>query len=145
VLGLPRTKVYAYDDADKLLSVSVGGNVVKSFSYDLAGRTMGITDAGGTTSFAYDYEDRLVSISRPGMTTNTFAYNGFGARVGKTDGGGTTTYLRSGTSVVAPVVSVSGAESATFTPGISERRGSDSRFYHGDIKNFVGEVLRSTW
>jgi RHS repeat-associated protein len=74
------------------------------------------------------------------MTTNTFAYNGFGARVGKTDGGGTTTYLRSGTSVVAPVVSVSGAESATYTPGISERRGSDSRFYHGEIKNFVEQT-----
>jgi len=74
------------------------------------------------------------------MTTNTFAYNGFGARVSKSDSGGTTTYLRSGTSVVAPVVSVSGAESATFTPGISERRGTDSRFYHGDIKNFVEQT-----
>ena len=50
--------------------------MVKSFSYDLAGRTTGITDAGGTTSLAYDYEHRVTSISRPGMTTNTFAYNG---------------------------------------------------------------------
>ncbi|MER3466934.1 MAG: hypothetical protein C4340_07635, partial [Armatimonadota bacterium] len=134
------TEVYAYDDADKLLSVSVGGNVVKSFSYDLAGRTTGITDAGGTTSLAYDYEDRVTSISRPGMTRNAFAYNGFGARVSKSDSIGTTTYLRSGTSVVAPVVSVSGAESATFTPGISERRGATSRFHHGDIKNFVEQT-----
>jgi hypothetical protein len=38
------------------------------------------------------------------MTTNAFAYNGFGARVRKSDSSGTTTYLRSGTSVVAPVV-----------------------------------------
>ncbi|MEW5884623.1 MAG: RHS repeat-associated core domain-containing protein [Armatimonadota bacterium] len=136
----PTTEVYAYDDADKLLNVKVNGNVVKSFSYDLAGRTTGITDAGGTTSLAYDYEDRVTSISRPGMTTNTFAYNGFGARVSKSDSGGSTTYLRSGTSVVAPVVSVSGAESATFTPGISERRGTESRFYHGDIKNFVEQT-----
>jgi RHS repeat-associated protein len=134
------TEVYAYDDADKLLNIKVNGVVVKSFSYDLAGRTTGITDPGGTTSLVYDYEDRVTSISRPGMTTNTFAYNGFGARVGKTDSGGTTTFLRSGTSVVAPVVSVSGAESATFTPGISERRGTDSRFYHGDIKNFVEQT-----
>ncbi len=74
------------------------------------------------------------------MTTNTFAYNGFGARVSKSDSGGSTTYLRSGTSVVAPVVSVPGAESATFTPGISERRGTESRFYHGDIKNFVEQT-----
>ncbi|GIV03348.1 MAG: hypothetical protein KatS3mg015_2178 [Fimbriimonadales bacterium] len=71
------------------------------------------------------------------MTTNTFAYNGFGARVSKTDSAGTTTYLRSGTSVVAPVVADS---QAVYTPGISERRGSASRFYHGDIKNFVEQT-----
>ncbi len=71
------------------------------------------------------------------MTTNTFAYNGFGARVSKSDSSGTTTYLRSGTSVVAPVVADS---QAVYTPGISERRGSASRFYHGDIKNFVEQT-----
>ncbi len=54
------------------------------------------------------------------MTTNTSAYNGFGARVMKSDSAGTTTYLRSGTSVVAPVVADSGA---AYTPGISSRRG----------------------
>jgi RHS repeat-associated protein len=129
--------VYTYDAADKLLNVKVNGIVVKSFTYDLAGRTTGITDAGGTTSFSYDYEDRVTSITRPGMTTNAFAYNGFGARVRKTDSSGTTTYLRSGTSVVAPVVADSGA---VYTPGISERRGGASRFYHGDIKNFVEQT-----
>ncbi len=131
------TEVYTYDDADKLLNIKVNGVVVKSFTYDMAGRTTGITDSGGTTSLVYDYEDRVTSISRPGMTTNTFAYNGFGARVMKSDSSGTTTYLRSGTSVVAPVVADSGA---VYTPGISERRGSASRFYHGDIKNFVEQT-----
>ncbi|MEW5883232.1 MAG: hypothetical protein AB1725_03285 [Armatimonadota bacterium] len=52
----------------------------------------------------------VTSISRPGMTTNAFKYNGFGARVSKSDSGGSTTYLRSGTFVVAPVVSASGNE-----------------------------------
>ncbi len=66
-----------------------------------------------------------------------FAYNGFGARVSKTDSAGTTTYLRSRTSVVAPVAADS---QAVYTPGICERRGSDSRFYHGDIKNFVEQT-----
>jgi YD repeat-containing protein len=80
----PTTEVYTYDAADKLLNVKVNGIVVKSFTYDLAGRTTGITDAGGTTTFSYDYEDRVTSITRPGMTTNAFAYNGFGARVSKT-------------------------------------------------------------
>jgi RHS repeat-associated protein len=39
--------------------------------------------------------------------------------------------------VVAPVVADSGA---VYTPGISERRGGGSRFYHGDIKNFVEQT-----
>ncbi len=131
------TEVYTYDDADKLLNIKVNGVVVKSFTYDMAGRTTGITDSGGTTTLSYDYEDRVVSISRPGVATNTFAYNGFGARVSKTDSAGSTTYLRNGTSVVAPVIADSGA---TYTPGVSERRGTESRFYHGDIKNFVEQT-----
>jgi RHS repeat-associated protein len=39
--------------------------------------------------------------------------------------------------VVAPVVADSGA---VYTLGISERRGGASRFYHGDIKNFVEQT-----
>ncbi len=39
--------------------------------------------------------------------------------------------------MVAPVVADS---QATYTPGISERRGTESRFYHGDIKNFVEQT-----
>jgi YD repeat-containing protein len=131
------TEVYAYDDADKLLNIKVNGVVVKSFSYDLAGRTTGITDSGGTTSFAYDYEDRLVSISRPGITTNTFAYNGFGARVSKSDSSGSNTYLRASAGLIGSIVSDSGA---TYTPGVSEKRGTTSTFYHADIKNSVEQT-----
>ncbi|MEW5884621.1 MAG: RHS repeat-associated core domain-containing protein [Armatimonadota bacterium] len=135
--GGPTTEVYAYDDADKLLNVKVNGNVVKSFSYDLAGRTTGITDAGGTTTLSYDYEDRLVSISRPGMTTNTFAYNGFGARVSKSDSSGSNTYLRASSGLIGSIVADSGA---TYTPGVSEKRGTTSTYYHADIKNSVEQT-----
>jgi RHS repeat-associated protein len=134
------TEVYTYDAADKLLNVKVNGIVVKSFSYDLAGRTTGIADSGGTTTLSYDYEDRLVSISRPGMTTNTFAYNGFGARVSKTDSGGSNTYLRASSGLIGSIVADSGA---TYTPGVSEKRGTTSTFYHADIKNSVAQTSTS--
>ncbi len=39
--------------------------------------------------------------------------------------------------LLTPVVADS---QAVYTPGISERRGSASRFYHGDIKNFVEQT-----
>ncbi|GIV03361.1 MAG: hypothetical protein KatS3mg015_2191 [Fimbriimonadales bacterium] len=39
--------------------------------------------------------------------------------------------------LLTPVVADS---QAVYTPGISERRGSASRFYHGDIKNFVEQA-----
>ncbi len=111
--------------------------VVKSFTYDMAGRTTGITDSGGTTTLSYDYEDRLVSISRPGVATNTFAYNGFGARVSKTDSSGSNTYLRASSGLIGSIVADSGA---TYTPGVSEKRGTTSTFYHSDIKNTVEQT-----
>jgi RHS repeat-associated protein len=131
------TEVYTYDAADKLLNVKVNGIVVKSFTYDLAGRTTGITDAGGTTTFSYDYEDRVTSIARLGMTTNAFAYNGFGARVSKTDSGGSNTYLRASSGLIGSIVADSGA---TYTPGVSEKRGTTSTFCHADIKNSVAQT-----
>ncbi len=43
------------------------------------------------------------------------------------DVSGASTYFRAGTSVVAPVLDDG---SATYTPGISERRNNNSTFYH---------------
>ncbi len=134
------TEVYTYDDADKLLNIKVNGVVVKSFTYDMAGRTTGITDSGGSTTLSYDYEDRIVSISRPGVATNTFAYNGFGARVSKTDSSGSNTYLRASSGLIGSIVADSGA---TYTPGVSEKRGTTSTFYHSDIKNTVEQTSPS--
>ncbi len=107
---------------------------------DPAWRTTGITDSGGTTTLSYDYEDRLVSISRPGVSTNTFAYNGFGGRVSKTDSSGSNTYLRASSGLIGSIVADSGA---TYTPGVSEKRGATSTFYHSDIKNTVEQTSTS--
>jgi RHS repeat-associated protein len=101
---------------------------VKSFSYDTAGRTTGITVSGNTTSYAYDYESRITTITYPNSSTNTFTYNGLDTRVGKVDSTGTKSFLRDGADVTDPVIN----DGASYTPGISERRSSTTKFYHND-------------
>ncbi len=120
---------YSYDNGDKLLAVT-GGNDPRTFAYDAAGRTTGISRSSGTTSFNYDYESRVTQVTRPGMVTNSNSYNGLDTRVAKTDSGGTKTFKRGGVGVTAAVLS-DGA--ASYTPGISEKRGGASTFYSGGI------------
>lgn len=97
-----------------------------------AARRTSVTSGGVTTNIAYDHDNRITEITRSGMTTNTFAYNGFGTRVSKTDSTGTRTYLRDGVSVTSPLLA-DGA--ATYTPGISERRGTASTYQLDGLKN----------
>jgi YD repeat-containing protein len=132
------TETYVVDDADKLTSITVGGTAVKTFSYDTAGRTTSVPTSAGTTSLTYDYESRITQITYPSSATNTFTYNGLDTRVGKVDSAGTSTYKRDGDYVTAPVLEDG---SAKFTPGVSDRRGTSTRFYHPDR---MGSVLRHT-
>jgi RHS repeat-associated protein len=123
------TEVYTVDSGDKLTQVSVSGVPTKTFGYDGAGRTTSIQTSAGTTSFTYDFESRVTGITYPNNSTNSFNYNGLDTRVGKTDSAGTATFRRMGAGVTAPVL---GDGSASFTPGVSERRGSTSSFYGAD-------------
>ena len=107
------------------------------YVYDACGRLIAVESSAGVTSLSWDYEDRLVGITYPNQSTNSFGYNGFGARVSKSDSTGNYTFLRGGTAVVSPVLDDG---SAAYTPGISERRGSDSKFYHSDLKNMVAQT-----
>jgi RHS repeat-associated protein len=116
-------------DAEKLDEIKVGGSTVKDFSYDAAGRTTSVVTGAGTTTLAYDYESRITTIIYPKASTNTFTYNGLDTRVGKVDSTGTKTYKRDGAYVTDPVLSDS---AASYTPGISERRTSTTKFYHTD-------------
>lgn len=75
------TESYIYDDGDKLLNVSVGGNVLKSYGYDVAGSATSIVSSAGTTALAYDFESRATSIARPGVSQTT-CYNELDTRVG---------------------------------------------------------------
>ncbi len=125
------TESYSYDSGDKLTGVTwTGGS--KSYGYDGCGRTTSVTTSAGTTSLTYDYQNRITGITYPSTATNAFSYNGFDTRVCKTDSAGTATYKRLGAGVTAPVISDG---SATYTPGISERRGSTTTDYHSGLKN----------
>ncbi|MBI5706933.1 MAG: RHS repeat-associated core domain-containing protein [Armatimonadetes bacterium] len=129
VNGLLET--YANDAGDKLTSVTWSGGS-KTFGYDAAGRTTSIITASGTTSLAYDYESRVSSITYPNASVDTFTYNGLDTRVGKGGAQGSSTFKRNGVGVTAPVLSDG---DATYTPGISERRGSATTYSHTGIKN----------
>ncbi|MDX2065778.1 MAG: RHS repeat-associated core domain-containing protein [Fimbriimonadaceae bacterium] len=133
-----RFELHPVSDADKLTQIKVGATTIKSYTYDTAGRTTAVTTSAGTTNLTYDYESRVTQITYPSTATNTFTYNGLDTRVGKVDSAGTATYKRDGDSVTAPVLDDGAAK---FTPGISERRGTTSRFSHPDR---MGSVTRHT-
>ncbi|MEQ1876724.1 MAG: RHS repeat-associated core domain-containing protein [Bdellovibrionia bacterium] len=126
------TQSYVNDLGDKLTSITQGGSEVKSFGYDAAGRRTSMTEGGTTTNYTWDMESRIKQITKSGVTTNTFAYNGFDARTSKTDSLGTNTFKRAGAGVTSPVLADS---NATYTPGISEKRGADTRYLHSGLKN----------
>jgi hypothetical protein len=57
--------------------------------------------------------------------------------VSKSDSSGSNVYLRASSGLIGSIVADSGA---THTPGVSEKRGTTSTFYHGDIKNTVAQT-----
>ncbi len=117
---------YTYDLADKMLTAGA-----KSYTYDAAGRTVGINAPGGTTTLTYDYESRVTAISGPGIN-ETHTYNGLDTRVGTVQGGVSRTFVRDGSYVTDPVLRDG---QATYTPGVSERRGGVSTWSHSGLKN----------
>jgi len=124
-------EAYAYDNGDKLLSVSVGGSAVKTYGYDLAGRTTSVVSSTGTTNIAYDFEGRATSIVGPGVSQSN-VFNGLDTRVGSTTNSVARSFLRDGAYVTDPVLK-DGA--ATYTPGVSERRGTATTYLHSGLKN----------
>jgi RHS repeat-associated protein len=118
------TEFYSYDNGDKLLSAGI-----KTYTYDQAGRTTSVKVGMGAPSvLTYDDEDRLKT-----FMGQTYTYNGFDTRVGKNG----TTYHRDGTGVTAPLISDS---NATYTPGISERRGGVSTFLNAGLKDVAKQT-----
>ena len=131
------TDNYTYDAHDKLTSTSS-----KTYTYDLNGNCITVKVGAATpTTLTYDIENRVTGISYPSSSTNSFVYNGSDLRVSKTDSVGTKTYKTDGSSPASPVLSDG---SATYTPGLSERRGTTSSFYHSDALGSTRGITGST-
>lgn len=126
------TETYAYDEADKLLDITVNSSVVKEYTYDAAGRTTAIEANSQTTSFAYDYEGRVTSITYPNTSSDAFGYNGLGARTSTSGTNGSRTFFRNGLGVTSPVL---GDGTADYTPGVSRTESSTTTFAHAGLKN----------
>jgi hypothetical protein len=80
----------------------------------------------------------VTGITYPSSATNSFVYNGEDLRVSKTDSAGTSAQITDGTAPASPVLKDA---RAVYTPGISERAGTTSKFYHGDA---LGSTRRAS-
>jgi RHS repeat-associated protein len=131
------TEAYTYDDGDKMLTAGT-----KSYQYDLAGRTAQVTSPSGVTSVTYDDEDRVTRVYNQSQSINqSYRYNGLDTRVQRLDNNAVTrTYRRDG---VSPTAQVLADGTATFTPGISERRGGVSKFLHQDYLGSTKQITTS--
>ncbi|WP_345075297.1 hypothetical protein, partial [Paeniglutamicibacter cryotolerans] len=89
--------LYTYDSLKQLTKFTpvTGSSLgVRTFTYDLWGRTATATNGAGTTAtYTYDALDRVRSITHSGGTANTtYTYNNNGQLATRTDPQGTTTY-----------------------------------------------------
>ena len=130
------TTSYSYDNHDKLTSAGS-----KSYGYDLNGNCTTVSVGTNTTTLTYDVENRVVGISYPGGGSNSFAYNGDDLRTQKVDSSGTQNYVTDGSS---PASAVLKDGNAVYTPGLSEKRGTASKFYHGDALGSTRGITDNT-
>jgi RHS repeat-associated protein len=106
-----------------------------------SGNCASVTVGTSVTSLTYDYENRVTGITYPSSATNSFTYNGNDLRMQKVDSAGTANYVCDGTT---PASAVLKDGSAVYTPGLSERRGTTSKFYHGDALGSTRGITNSS-
>jgi RHS repeat-associated protein len=83
----------------------------------------------------------VTGITYPSSATNSFVYNGEDLRVSKTDSAGTSAQITDGTAPASPVLKDA---RAVYTPGISERAGTTSKFYHADALGSTRGITNSS-
>ncbi len=133
------TDTYSYDAHDKLTGITGGTN--KTYGYDSNGNCTSVTVGSSVTTLTYDVENRVTAITYPSSATNSFAYNGEDLRTQKVDSSGTKNYVCDGDSPASPVLK-DGA--AVYTLGLSERRGTTSKFLHADALGSTRGITDST-
>ena len=87
LLGVATTYAYSYDLAGRLVGVTQTGASPTSYSYDANGNRLSKTVGGVTVTGTYDDQDRLTQYG-----ATTYAYTANGELQSKTAGGQTTTY-----------------------------------------------------
>jgi RHS repeat-associated protein len=60
------THTYAYDDLNRLTSVTYPGPTTTTYAFDAFGNRTSTPVAGNTTTYAYDDDDRITSVTPPG-------------------------------------------------------------------------------
>jgi YD repeat-containing protein len=88
---LGKTTTYAYDSADRLISVTDPASNLNQYGYDTEDNLISITDANNhTTYFAYDTMGRVIQTTFPSTLTETYGYDQLYDLTSKTDRKGQT-------------------------------------------------------
>lgn len=141
------TTTYAYDNSDRLTSVTAPGPVLTNYTFDSNGNQT----AAGSTTFTYDLADRLKTATL-GATTETYAYAGDGVRLSASTGAlasQTTKFLwdrNFGLPQIAIERNGSDALLRYYRFGLDLLRqtaGSTTYYYHHDGLGSVGDVTSS--
>jgi len=142
------TTTSAYDDADRLTTVTAPGGGVTTYTFDANGNQTG----AGATTFTYDRADRLRSATI-GATTETYAYSGDGTRRSASTGSqpNKTTKFIWDRNFALPQLALerngSDALQRSYAYGldlVSQKAGSKTYYYHHDGLGSVGDVTGST-
>lgn len=86
--GVTDTYVYSYDLAGRLIGVAKNGTTIAAYTYDSNGNRLSFTGPGGTVNGSYDNQDRLLQYG-----TASYTYTANGELLSKTNGGQTTSYV----------------------------------------------------
>jgi RHS repeat-associated protein len=132
------TTNYTYQtNSDRLASAGT-----KSYVYDNNGNCTEVKVSGVTTvTLTYDYENRVTGMTYTGGGSNSFQYNGLNLRTRKVDSAGTFHYVTDG---VTPGSDVLKDGAAVYTPGVSERRGTTSKYFQGDHLGSTRAITNSS-
>jgi RHS repeat-associated protein len=80
---------FAYDDLDRLTSVTDPLGNATGYAYDAVGNRTGVIDPNDhTTSYAYDAGDHLTTVTAPDSSTTVYGYDNAGNLTSRVDGNG---------------------------------------------------------
>lgn len=85
--GVTDSYGYSYDLAGRLIGVTKNGSPIAAYTYDSNGNRLSFTGPGGTVNGMYDNQDRLLQYG-----SNSYTYAANGELLSKTNAGQTTTY-----------------------------------------------------